>query len=128
MKAFVSVLVSGLIAGMSSLLTALQGENAGFATITDGQWVTAGIAFLIGTGVGHRVYHTSPAPPPPPPQADDDAPRATTRRRTTRRPAPKPATKPKATTPRKPKPKPKPEPAPSPVPETEPEPAAGTTS
>jgi hypothetical protein len=132
MKAIVSVLVSGSIAGLSSLLTALQGENAGFATITDGQWVTAGIAFLIGTGVGHRVYYTSPSPSPSPspapspPPADDDASRATTRRRTTRRPAPKPKpTKPKATTTRKPKPAPENEPEPA---EAVAEPAAGTTS
>jgi hypothetical protein len=129
MKAIVSVLVSGSIAGLSSLLTALQGENAGFATITDGQWVTAGIAFLIGTGVGHRVYYTSPSPSPSPPPADDDASRATTRRRTTRRPAPKPrpTTKPRATTTRKPKPAPENEPEPMPA-EAVAEPAAGTTS
>jgi hypothetical protein len=131
MKAIVSVLVSGSIAGLSSLLTALQGENAGFATITDGQWVTAGIAFLIGTGVGHHVYYTSPSPSPSPspPPADDDASRATTRRRTTRRPAPKPrpTTKPRATTTRKPKPAPENEPEPMPA-EAVAEPAAGTTS
>jgi hypothetical protein len=41
LKAIVSALVSGIIAFLSSLLTALQGEHTGFDTITAGQWVTA---------------------------------------------------------------------------------------
>ena len=54
-KAIVSALVSGTIAFLSSLLTALQGENTGFGTITDGQWVTAALAFLVGLGVSGGV-------------------------------------------------------------------------
>jgi hypothetical protein len=56
-KAIASALVSGLIAFLSSLLTALQGENSGFGTITAGQWVTAALAFLIGLGLAGGVTH-----------------------------------------------------------------------
>jgi hypothetical protein len=57
LKAIVAALVSGLIAFLSSLLTALQGEHTGFETITDGQWVTAILAFLIGLGISGGVTH-----------------------------------------------------------------------
>jgi hypothetical protein len=57
LKAIVSALVSGAIAFLSSLLTALQGEHTGFETITDGQWVTAALAFLIGLGINGHVTH-----------------------------------------------------------------------
>ena len=59
-KAIVSALVSGTIAFLSSLLTALQGENTGFGTITDGQWVTAALAFLVGLGVSGGVTRQVP--------------------------------------------------------------------
>jgi len=66
MKAIFSAATSGLIAFLSSLLTALQGENTGFATITDGQWVTAFLSLIVavaGTGtvtyqVRNRVPHS----------------------------------------------------------------------
>jgi hypothetical protein len=62
-KAVVSALVSGVIAFLTSLLTAFQGENSGFDTITDGQWVTAVLAFFVGLGVtGGAVYRTPNAP------------------------------------------------------------------
>jgi hypothetical protein len=57
LKAIVAALVSGTIAFLSSLLTALQGEHTGFETITDGQWVTAVLAFLIGLGISGGVTH-----------------------------------------------------------------------
>jgi hypothetical protein len=52
-KAVWSAVASGLIAFLSSLLTALQGEHTGFDTITAGQWVTAFLALVVaaaGTG------------------------------------------------------------------------------
>jgi hypothetical protein len=55
LKAIVAALVSGTIAFLSSLLTALQGEHSGFDTITAGQWVTAVLAFFIGLGVSGGV-------------------------------------------------------------------------
>jgi Trk-type K+ transport system membrane component len=56
-KAVVSALVSGVIAFLSALLTALQGETAGFGTIMAGQWVTAALAFFVGLGVtGGATY------------------------------------------------------------------------
>jgi len=121
MRAFLSAFVSGLIAGLSSLLTALQGEHVGFSTITDGQWVTALIAFLIGTGVGHRVYQMTPTPPAEDTSPAEDTPRARPRRRATRRPA-------RATSTSKPaqKPAPKPEGTPERTPAPEAEAAAGT--
>ncbi|WP_214401795.1 hypothetical protein [Pseudonocardia lacus] len=65
LKAIVAALVSGLIAFLSSLLTALQGEHTGFDTVTAGQWVTAVLAFLVGLGVSggatHRVGNRTPA-------------------------------------------------------------------
>ena len=64
LKAIWSAFASGVIAFLSSLLTALQGENSGFGTITDGQWVTAFLAFfvaLVGTGaVTNRVSNRGP--------------------------------------------------------------------
>ena len=64
LKAIWSAFASGIIAFLSSLLTALQGENSGFGTITAGQWVTALLAFfvaLVGTGtVTNRVSNREP--------------------------------------------------------------------
>jgi hypothetical protein len=64
LKAVWSAFASGVIAFLSSLLTALQGENSGFGTITAGQWVTALLAFfvaLVGTGtVTNRVSNREP--------------------------------------------------------------------
>jgi hypothetical protein len=64
LKAIWSAFASGVIAFLSSLLTALQGENSGFGTITAGQWVTALLAFfvaLVGTGtVTNRVTNREP--------------------------------------------------------------------
>jgi hypothetical protein len=81
LKAVVSALVTATIAFLSSLLTALQGENSGFGTITAGQWVTAALAFLIGLGVAGGVTHQVPnraatplAPTPAPAAADATAP------------------------------------------------------
>jgi len=72
LKAIVSALVSGAIAFLSSLLTALQGEHTGFETITDGQWVTATLACLVALGINgaatHRVANR-PAPAPADPAA-----------------------------------------------------------
>ncbi|MFG1994544.1 hypothetical protein ACGFJ7_31685 [Actinoplanes sp. NPDC048988] len=56
-KAIFSAVTSGLIAFLSALLTALQGENTGFDTVTAGQWVTATLAFFVGTaGTGAVTY------------------------------------------------------------------------
>jgi hypothetical protein len=60
LKAIVAALVSGIIAFLSSLLTALQGENTGFDTITAGQWVTAALAFFVGLGVTGGVTNQVP--------------------------------------------------------------------
>ena len=60
LKAIVSALVSGAIAFLSSLLTALQGEHTGFDTITDGQWVTAVLAFLVALGINGGVTDRVP--------------------------------------------------------------------
>ena len=69
-KPIISALVSGTIAFLSSLLTALQGEHTGFDTITAGQWVTAALAFLIGLGVNGGVTYQvrNRAAPLPTPQ------------------------------------------------------------
>ncbi|SNY44220.1 hypothetical protein [Paractinoplanes atraurantiacus] len=56
-KAVFSAATSGIIAFLSSLLTALQGENTGFDTITDGQWVTAVLAAVVAiAGTGAVTY------------------------------------------------------------------------
>jgi hypothetical protein len=59
-KAAVSGVVSGLIAFLSSLLTALQGEHAGFGTVTAGQWITAVLAGLIGSGLAGVATSKTP--------------------------------------------------------------------
>jgi hypothetical protein len=65
-KAAVSAIVSGLIAFLSALTTALQGEHTGFATITAGQWVTAALAGLIGSGLtGAATQRATNAPAAP---------------------------------------------------------------
>ena len=73
LKAIVSALVSGIIAFLSSLLTALQGEHTGFDTITAGQWVTAALAFFVGLGInGGVTYQVRNRPAPPPLDNSDD--------------------------------------------------------
>ncbi|MFI9580301.1 hypothetical protein ACIHCQ_00240 [Streptomyces sp. NPDC052236] len=54
-KAIAAAIVSAVIAFLSSLVTALQGEHTGFETITDGQWMTAALAFFVGLGVAGGV-------------------------------------------------------------------------
>jgi hypothetical protein len=77
LKAIVSALVSGAIAFLSALLTALQGEHSGFETITDGQWVTAALACLVALGINGGVTHqvrNRPVPTPADPTGTATAP------------------------------------------------------
>ena len=63
LKAVWSAFVSGVIAFLSALLTALQGEHTGFDTITAGQWVTAVLAFFIAVaGTGTVTYQVRNRP------------------------------------------------------------------
>ncbi|HEY7173397.1 MAG TPA: hypothetical protein VH442_00640, partial [Micromonosporaceae bacterium] len=48
---------SGIIAFLSALLTALQGEHTGFDTVTAGQWITAVLAFFVAVGGTGAVTH-----------------------------------------------------------------------
>jgi hypothetical protein len=65
-KAAVSAIVSGLIATGTALITALQGENTGFDTITMSQWITVVVAGLAGLGLtGGATARTTNAPPAP---------------------------------------------------------------
>jgi hypothetical protein len=57
MKAIVAATVSGLVAGLYALLTALQGEHGGFGTVTASQWITVAVAFFTGLGVTGPVTH-----------------------------------------------------------------------
>jgi hypothetical protein len=63
LKAVVAAVVSGIVAFLSSLLTALQGPteaSQGFDSITTAQWLTAMLAFFIGLGVaGGTTYRVS---------------------------------------------------------------------
>jgi hypothetical protein len=71
-KAAVSAIVSALIAAGSALIAALQGEHAGFDTITASQWVTVAVAFLVGLGVtGGATARVPNAPPSGPRTAPD---------------------------------------------------------
>jgi hypothetical protein len=49
-KAWASAIISGLLAFLTSLLTAFQGQEVGLGTITMSQWLTAVIAFLVAFG------------------------------------------------------------------------------
>jgi hypothetical protein len=55
--------LSGLIAFGSSLVTALQGQNASFGTVTDGQWVAAAVAALIAVAATGGVTYAVRNPP-----------------------------------------------------------------
>ena len=57
LKAIWAAGVSGVIAFLSSLLTALQGEHSGFDTVTAGQWITAVLAFFVAVGGTGAVTH-----------------------------------------------------------------------
>lgn len=63
LKAVVAAIVSGIVAFLSSLLTALQGPteaSQGFGSITTVQWLTATLAFFVGLGVtGGTTYKVS---------------------------------------------------------------------
>ena len=74
LKPIASALVSGIIAFLSSLLTALQGEHTGFDTITAGQWVTAALAFFVGLGInGGVTYQVRNRPGRPPTSGTTDS-------------------------------------------------------
>jgi len=64
-KAWVAAIASGIIAFLTSLLTAFQGQDVGFDSITMSQWMTALLAFVVafaGTGgLTHQVANTPPA-------------------------------------------------------------------
>jgi hypothetical protein len=74
-KAWTAGIISGLIAFLTSLSTAFQGQNSGFDTITMGQWLTAMIAFLVafgGTGgLTYAVKNDSTQPPAEQPEPPD---------------------------------------------------------
>ena len=46
-KAWAAALYSGVLAFLSSLLTALGGADTGFDSITAGQWLTAVVSALV---------------------------------------------------------------------------------
>jgi hypothetical protein len=71
LKAIVSALVSGVIAFLSSLATALQGEHTGFDTITAGQWVTAALACFVALGAAGGVTYKVPNRPAADPAPTD---------------------------------------------------------
>jgi hypothetical protein len=65
-----------VIAFLSALLTALQGEHTGFDTITAGQWITAVLAFFIAVaGTGTVTYQVRNRPPTAVPAQDATAPK-----------------------------------------------------
>lgn len=49
-KAWVAAIYSAVLAFLSSLLTAVGGAETGFGSVTDGQWLTAGISALVAFG------------------------------------------------------------------------------
>lgn len=51
---------SGLIAGGASLGAALS-DGGGFNSVTAGEWVATGVAFLVGLGVTYAVPNRQPA-------------------------------------------------------------------
>jgi hypothetical protein len=60
LKAIWSGFTAGVIAFLSSLLTAVQGETPGFDTITAGQWIVALLAFFVAaTGTGKVTYQVT---------------------------------------------------------------------
>jgi hypothetical protein len=78
-KAWAAGIISGLIAFLTSLSTAFQGQNSGFDTITMGQWITAMIAFLVAFGgTGGLTYAVkndgSSQPPAEQPETPDRVP------------------------------------------------------
>jgi hypothetical protein len=64
MKAWASAALSGIIAFLTSLLTAFQGQETGFDTITTSQWLTAVLAFFVAFGSTWGVTYGVPNQPP----------------------------------------------------------------
>jgi hypothetical protein len=64
-KAWVSGIISGTIAFLTSMLTAFQGQTTGLDTITMSQWITAVLAFIVafgGTGgLTYKIPNAAPA-------------------------------------------------------------------
>jgi hypothetical protein len=65
-KAIVSALLSGAIAFISALLTAIQGPTAssqGLDSVTDGQWLTAILAGLVALATAGGLTYAVPNQP-----------------------------------------------------------------
>ena len=56
-KAVFAGVFSALFAFLSSISTALQGENSGWSSITAGQWVTSAVAALAALGATGGVTY-----------------------------------------------------------------------
>jgi len=56
-KAWASAIISGIIASLTSLLTAFQGQEVGLGTITTSQWITAMLAFFVAFGSAGGVTY-----------------------------------------------------------------------
>jgi len=59
-KAWVSGFISGIIAFLTSLLTAFQGPTTGLDTITMSQWITAVLAFVVAFGGTGTITYKTP--------------------------------------------------------------------
>jgi hypothetical protein len=62
-KARVAAVYSAVLAFLSSLLTALGGAESGFASITDGQWLTAVVSALVALGGAAGLTYYVPNKP-----------------------------------------------------------------
>jgi hypothetical protein len=62
-KAWASAIISGIIAFLTSLLTAFQGQDIGLDSITTSQWITAVLALVVASaGAGGVVYKVQNKP------------------------------------------------------------------
>jgi len=63
-KAIAAGGVSGIVAFLTSVATALQGRNLGWGSITAGQWVTEVLAGLVGSGLAGVATEEATNGPP----------------------------------------------------------------
>lgn len=62
-KAWASAIVSGIIASLTALATAFQGQEVGFGSITTSQWISVLVAGVVAFGSAGGLTYKVPNQP-----------------------------------------------------------------